>query len=389
MNSFVPRTLGATLKEAATQYPVVTVTGPRQSGKTTLCRHTFPGHDYVSLEPLDNRAFAAEDPRGFLAQFPGRVILDEAQRVPALFSYIQELVDADDRAGRFIISGSENLALSDAVNQSLAGRTAMLVLLPFSLAERAASPVKNDDLDTVMLEGGYPRPAVHDIPPARWLQDYLTTYVQRDVRQLTQISDLASFTRFIRLCAGRTAQEVNLSALGSDAGVSHNTARSWLGVLGASYLIFQLPAWHSNVRKQVVKRSKLHFTDTGLVCSLLGITTAEQLAVHPLRGPIFESFVVSEVYKWRLHRGLRPELHHYRENRGIELDLLARQANSGIAVEVKAGQTVHSEFLKNLQAELFDSWTRRLIYAGERQQVRSGVELVPWHALVDTAWGDS
>lgn len=381
----IPRTLQGPLLSAAAEYPVVTVTGPRQSGKTTLCRAAFPDHAYVSLEPLDNREFAAEDPRGFLAQFDAGVILDEAQRAPGLFSYLQELVDADPRPGRFVISGSENLALSNSVSQSLAGRTAMLVLLPFSLEERRLTAGADAALDEVLFQGGYPRPLTQGIPHERWLQDYFTTYVQRDVRQLTQIGDLATFTRFVRLCAGRTAQEVNLSQLGSDAGVSHNTARAWLGVLEASHLIFLLPAWHRNVTKRIIKSPKLHFVDTGLASHLLGITSPEQVVTHPLRGALFETLVASELLKWRLHRGMATDLHHYREVRGAEVDVIVPGVPKGLAVEAKAGQTVQQEFLRHLATLPGTEWERHLIYGGDRAQTRAGIEVTPWSKLAE--WG--
>lgn len=385
---YVPRTLTTSLLQAAQQYPVVTLTGPRQSGKTTLCQATFEDHAYVSLEPLDNREFATTDPRGFLAQFSGGAILDEAQRVPSLFSYLQEVVDADPSPGRFIVSGSENLALTSSVSQSLAGRTAMLVLLPFSLEER--SRVATDThLDMVLFQGGFPRPLVTPVPHERWLQDYFTTYVQRDVRQLTQINDLGAFTRFVRLCAGRTAQEVNLSQLGSDAGVTHNTARAWLGVLEASHLIFQLPAWHSNVTKRIVKRPKLHFVDVGLASALLGIHAPEQLSSHPLRGALFESLVASELLKWRAHRGLPANLHHYREIRGAEIDLLAPGHPRGLAIEAKAGQTVRSEFLKHLTGFNSEEWTRHLVYGGTSSTVREGVRITAWQQLAQPDWAQA
>ena len=382
----LPRTLQDPLRAAAAEYPVVTVTGPRQSGKTTLCRATFPDHAYVSLEPLDNREFATEDPRGFLAQFESGVILDEAQRAPGLFSYLQESVDDDPRRGRFVISGSENLALSDNVSQSLAGRTAMLVLLPFSLEERHLTDAADASLNEVLFQGGYPRPLIEGIAHERWLRDYFTTYVQRDVRQLTQISDLATFTRFVRLCAGRTAQEVNLSQLGSDAGVSHNTARSWLGVLEASHLIFLLPAWHRNVNKRIIKSPKMHFVDTGLASSLIGVTSPQQLATHPLRGALFETFVASELLKWRLHRGLAADLHHYREVRGAEVDVIVPGQPRGLAVEAKAGQTVQQEFLRHLANFPEDEWERQLVYGGDRAQKRAGIYVRPWRALAE--WPD-
>lgn len=386
MTEVIPRTLAGPLLAAASQYPVVTVTGPRQSGKTTLCRATFPEHAYVSLEPLDNREFATQDPRGFLAQFQGGVILDEAQRTPELFGYLQEAVDETPSPGRFIISGSENLALTTTVSQSLAGRTAMLVLLPFSLEERMQTDAADATLDEVLFHGGYPRPLITGIPHERWLQDYFTTYVQRDVRQLTQINDFGTFARFVRLCAGSTAQEVNLSQLGSDAGVSHNTARAWLGVLEASHLVFQLPAWHANVSKRIIKRPKLHFIDTGLASALLGIRDPRQLTTHPQRGALFETFVASEVLKWHLGRGLPADLHHYREVRGSEIDVIVPGRPRGLAVEAKAGQTVQSEFFDHLADLPADDWRRCIVYGGAGRQVRGGVEVLPWRALAATDW---
>lgn len=388
VGEYWPRTLSETLVTVARQYPVVMVTGPRQSGKTTLCRATFPDYSYVSLEPLDTREFAQLDPRGFLSQYSGGVILDEAQRVPQLFSYLQEEVDMDGRPGRFIVSGSENLSLSKTVNQSLAGRTAMLVLLPLSLEERLANEAVEPDLDKVLFEGGYPRPLVTGIPHERWLQDYITTYVQRDVRQLTQVADLSAFTSFVRLCAGRTAQELNLSKLGADAGISHNTAKAWLGVLEASYLAVQVPAWHRNINKRIIKRPKLHMVDTGLTCALLGIRNSDQLATHPLRGAIFESLVATEIHKWHLHRGQVSNLHHYRETRGLEIDLVVPSQNKGVLVECKAGKTVQAEFLKALADFDSNAWERFLIYGGDRAHTLNGIEILPWRELATTDWND-
>ena len=292
-----PRKFELVLRELAGQYPALTVTGPRQSGKTTLCRSVFPDHGYLNLEPLDQREFAREDPRGLLAEYPDGLVLDEIQHVPELLGYIQESVDEDDTPGRFVLTGSQHFTLSESIGQSLAGRTAVLQLLPLSIDEYEGFDIPLDNLFEVMFAGGYPR--IHDrgIAPERWLADYVSTYVERDVRQIANVSDLGAFTTFLRLCAAHTAQEVNLTALGADAGVSHNTAKAWLSILETSFLVMRCPAWHRNIRKQLVKRPKLHFLDSGLACHLLGIRSAEELRHHPLRGAIFESWVASEIYK--------------------------------------------------------------------------------------------
>jgi uncharacterized protein len=390
----IPRTLTPTLLEAAGSMPVVAVTGPRQSGKTTLCRASFPEHAYVSLEPIDTRDFAASDPRGFLSQYAGPVILDEVQRVPDLFSYIQEEVDRAPEHGRFILTGSEHFGLSQAISQSLAGRIRLLNLLPLSLEELLGGGSTSPDLWEYLWAGGYPR--IHDqgLRPDQWLADYTATYVQRDVRQVLAVSNLSAFTAFLRLAAGRTGQEANLTALGGDAGVSHNTARSWLSVLESSFVLFQIPPWLRNVRKRVIKAPKLHFVDSGLACHLLGIHEPGQLRVHPLRGALFESWVASEVLKWRTHRGLPEGLFHLRETRGIELDMVVETARALIPVEVKSGQTVASDFLDGLRsfasrtAEAVPhlSITPRLVYGGERTETRTGATVVPWRGLHEVGW---
>jgi uncharacterized protein len=391
----IPRILHPVLLQAAGAMPVVAVTGPRQSGKTTLCRAAFPHHTYVSLEPLDTRDFAVSDPRGFLAQYPGPAIFDEAQRAPGLFSYLQEAVDLDPAPGRFILTGSEHFGLSQEINQSLAGRVSLLQLLPLSLEELAAGERAPEDPWSCLWTGGYPR--IHDqaLAPDRWLADYTATYVQRDVRQVLQVTNLNAFSAFLRLAAGRTGQELNLSALGGDAGVSHNTARSWLSVLEASFVLFQLPPWLRNMRKRVVKAPKLHFVDSGLVCHLLGIREPGHLASHPLRGAIFESWVASEILKWRVHRGLPAGLFHLRETRGTEIDLLVENGRSLIAVEVKSGRTVGSDFLDALHDFCRQMGTSqpdlrvqpRLVYAGEVAQQRTGAQIVPWSGVHGVGWG--
>lgn len=390
----IERTLAGELVQAASRMPVVAVTGPRQSGKTTLCRECFPDHGYVSLEPLDNRDFATSDPRGFLSQHTGPVVLDEVQRAPGLFSYIQELVDEDPSPGRFILTGSQHFGLSEAISQSLAGRVALLHLLPLSLEELRRFAGAPQDLWSTVWSGGYPR--IHDrqLPAATWLADYTATYVQRDVRQVLNVTDLDAFTAFLRLAAGRTAQERNLSTLGGDAGVSHNTARAWLSVLETSFILFSVPPWLRNSRKRVLKAPKLHLVDTGLACHLLGIRTPEQLEVHPLRGALFESWVASEILKARLHRGLPAALFHLRETRGIEVDLVLEPDTRCIGVEVKSGATVAGDFLEGLRAFRERARTdaphveasARLIYGGSGRQERTDAQVIPWSEIQGVGW---
>ncbi|MCE7939110.1 MAG: ATP-binding protein [Chloroflexi bacterium CFX6] len=402
----IARNLEASLRAAATYYPVVTVTGPRQSGKTTLCRATFPDKPYVSLEPLDARDFARADPRGFLAQYAAGAVIDEVQHAPDLLSYLQVEVDARPEHGRFILTGSQHLGLSQAIAQSLAGRTGVLHLLPLGLDElrRFADPPHG--LFDTLWQGGYPR--IHDrrIPADRWLADYVATYVQRDVRQILNVGDLLAFTTFLRLCAGRTAQVLNLSALAADAGVSHNTARAWLSVLETSFLIFRLPAWHRNLTSRTVKAAKLHFFDTGLACHLIGIRAADQLVHHPSRGAIFETWVASEVFKARIHRGQAPDLFHLRQQRGIEIDLVLDAPSRIVLAEAKSGATVAPDAVKALDtaAERLGlaagastgegahgaavSPASVLVHGGDATQRRGRVSVVPWHAVADYGWAD-
>lgn len=391
---YVPRTLAVPLADAAAKMPVVAVTGPRQSGKTTLCRHAFPDRPFVSFEPLDNRRYATEDPRGFLAEHADGAVLDEVQRVPDLFSYLQEDVDERPEPGRFILTGSQHFGLTEAITQSLAGRIAILHLLPLSFDELRRFDDSPTDLWDLVWTGGYPRIYDHDLAPPRWLADYTATYLQRDVRQVVNVTDLEAFGTFLELTAGRTATELNLSTLGNDVGITHPTVRSWLSVLEASFLCMRLPAWHRSARKRRVKAPKLHFMDTGLVCHLLGIIEPEQLRRHPLRGALFESWVASEVTKWRLHRGLPPRMFHYRETRGLEVDLLVEEGERLVAVEAKSAATVAGGFLKPLGrfcTEIRDRQPHleceaRLVYGGATAQQRSTAAIVPWDRIQEHTW---
>jgi len=390
----IPRNLAGPLADLARMYPIVTVTGPRQSGKTTLCRTAFADKAYVSLEPLDYRDFARQDPRGFLRLHARGAVIDEVQHAPELLSYLQAEVDERPERGRFVLTGSQHFGLSQAISQSLAGRTGVLHLLPLSLDEVRRFPAAPAGLQHTLWTGGYPRILDQELPPDRWLADYVTTYVQRDVRQALNVGDLQTFTTFLRLCAGRTACEVNLSALGADAGVSHNTARAWLSVLETSFLCFRVPAWHRNLGKRLRKAAKLHFIDSGLVCHLLGIHAPEQLQHHPLRGAIFESWVAAEVFKARANRGLQPALSHVREDRGAEIDLVVEAAGDLLLVEAKSGATVVPETLADMNraAGRLAAAVRpaavqpRLVYGGDASRTQSGVQVVSWSDIQDRSW---
>ena len=397
----IARHLRFALRAAARDAPVVTLTGPRQSGKTTLARTAFPRHDYASLEDPDLRTFALEDPRGFLDQYRRGVVIDEAQRAPDLFSYVQTLVDRDDRPGRFVLSGSQNFLLLRSISQTLAGRCAILHLLPFSFTELASLPavdvsglgrriprrrrVPEADLPDTLFRGFYPR--IHDkkLDARRWLRDYHQTYVERDVRELVNVGDLEAFRLFVRLCAGRNGQLLNLSGLASDAGVTHTTARRWLSILEASFLVVRLRPHHRNFNKRLVKSPKLYFLDTGLLCYLLGIGSPAELRLHAARGNVFESFVLSELLKARLHRGDEAALYFWRDAAGHEIDFVIADGEKLTPVEVKSGQTVAGDFFAGLRF-----WRTlagdpaapaALVYGGDRSFRREGFTVYRWSDL--------
>ena len=379
MVPMIERDITPRLTRLFQQYPFVTVTGPRQSGKTTLCRAAFPGLAYANLEAPDQREFAESDPRSFLEQFDEGAILDEIQHVPALLSYLQVLADEKRRNGLFVLTGSEQFRLSDAISQSLAGRTALLKLLPFSLAERQRAGA-SDTLNDILFSGFYPR--IHDqgLDPRQALGDYFETYVERDVRRIGEIRNLSSFRLFVRLCAGRVGQLANLSSLGADAGVSHTTARGWLTVLEASYIVFQLPPFHANIRKRLIRSPKLYFYDVGLACYLLGIEHADQLATHPLRGALFENAVVAEVLKHRFNRGEQPNLSFFRDARGLECDLFYQTGRGIGAIEIKSGSTIASDYfhaLDRVAGLIPDISAKAVVYGGTARQSRSDCEVVP------------
>jgi predicted AAA+ superfamily ATPase len=393
----IARVLEARLRELAGKFPIVTVTGPRQSGKTTLCRAVFRGKPYVSLEAPDIQEYARSDPRGFLSEHDEGAILDEVHRVPELLSYLQPLVDEQPAPGRFVLTGSANFALLQSLGQSLAGRTALLELLPLSLEEIRRFPEPPGDLFTLLWRGSYPALYDRKLEAGDWYPSYVATYLERDVRAILAVGDLLAFQTFLRLCAGRAGQLVNFSALAADAGITHNTARAWLSVLEAGYVAWRLPPFHSNLSKRLVKTPKLHFIDSGLACYLLGIRSADQLRDHPLRGAVFETWVASEVLKSRVHRGLSPSLSFFRDRRGSEVDLVIEDGRTLFAVETKSGQTIASDFFAGLESFLAlatESEPARhakpfLVYGGAESQGRSVAEVISWSDLDRCQWWET
>ncbi len=377
----IERNLLQPLHKMAEQYPVVTITGPRQSGKTTLVRYAFPQKPYCSLESIDIREFAKTDPRGFLSQYPEGAIFDEIQNVPDLFSYLQEIVDEKKQMGQFILTGSQNFSITSSVSQSLAGRTAMLHLLPLCFSEISLSATHLPIWETIW-KGGYPRVYNNGIDTQVWLKNYITTYLERDIRQLINIQDLHLFSTFLQLIASHTGQELNYSRIAGDVGVSSNTIKGWTSVLMASFLGFSLPAYSPNIRKQIVKHPKFHFFDTGLVCALLGISSPLELSKHSLRGFIFETWIIAEVYKEFFNRGEFPRCFHYRENRGREFDLLIQKGLEYIPCEIKSAQTITHDFFKHFTHDILNvSKKGILFYGGDFEQNRSIAKIIPWNKV--------
>lgn len=373
------RSLSTKILSLASQYPVITLTGPRQSGKTTLVRSAFPEKKYSNLEAPDVQEIAKADPRSFLEQFPEGAILDEIQRVPSLLSYIQVNVDEFPQKGKFILTGSHQLELHQAITQSLAGRTAVLCLLPLSLDELSEAHIEQS-LDEVMIRGGYPRIYKDKLEPTQAYLSYFQTYIERDVRQLVHIKDLTTFQRFIRILAGRIGQVVNYDGMAGDVGVSSKTIKEWLSILEASFIIFRLQPYFENFGKRIIKSPKIYFTDVGLATYLLGIETVEQIRRDPLRGNLVENLVVLELLKARLNQGRDPQLYYFRDAHGHEVDIIFQSANILIPIEVKAGKTFNTDFLKNLhffQKLVGDRAPKGfVVYTGEQEQ-----QIGPCHLL--------
>lgn len=382
----INRSLSKKLKHLASKFPVVSVLGPRQSGKTTLVRDVFSKMDYVSLEDLDNREFAIKDPRGFLSTYSNGAVIDEAQRAPDIFSYIQTEVDKSQKAPRFILTGSQNILLHEHISQTLAGRVAILKLLPLSCDELKKAGYKFNNLSDYIFTGFYPRIYDKKIAPTDWYHNYIQTYVERDVRLIKNIPDLNTFQRFIKLCAGRIGQVLNLTSLGNDCGITHNTAKAWISILESSYVVFLLKPYFRNFNKRLIKMPKLYFYDTGLACSLLGIKTKGQLASHYSRGSLFESFVISEILKYKFNRGVEHNCYFWRDKTGNEVDCVIEEAGSLLKIEIKSAKTVADDFFAGIK--YFQKITGKapgksyIVYGGGENQKRNIADLISWKDVI-------
>jgi hypothetical protein len=381
---YIHREITEKLTALSKQFPVISLTGPRQSGKTTLVKTVFPEMEYRSLENPDNAEFALTDPVGFLYQSETGLIIDEAQKAPELFSYIQGIVDEKNESGMYVLTGSQNFLLLEKITQSLAGRVAVLKLLPFSFHEYR-SRFKKVDIEEIIINGMYPRIYDKKIDPKNWFDTYVTTYLERDVRQIKNIDNLFTFQRFLKLCAGRSGRILNYSSLANDCGITHNTARAWISVLEASYIIHLLPPYYENFNKRTIKAPKLYFLDTGLLSYLLGITSKEIYSAHPLRGEIFETYVLSELVKTFFNKAERGELYFWRDKTGHEIDFIIPKAGDLVTIEVKSGKTINSDYFKNIEywQGLTGKKNSYVIYQGSNEQKRNTVHILPVQSALD------
>lgn len=368
------------LNQLAQTFKVVAVTGPRQSGKTTLVKAFFDKKPYVSLENPDELAHATNDPRGFLSQFPDGAVLDEVQRTPQLFSYLQQIVDEDSRKALFVLSGSNNFLLQQSITQSLAGRVGYLELLPFCLQEMQETPCKNFSTNESIFYGSYPAVIYQKLSPRLWFQSYIRTYIERDVRQLKNINDLALFQKFLYICAGRVGQEINFSKLGNEIGIDHKTAAAWLGILEASYIVYFLQPYYKNFNKRIIKAPKLYFYDTGLAANLLGIRQADDLQYHSYRGSLFENLVITELLKNRYNMGEKSNLYYFKDSIGNEIDVIVDEGQKLKAIEIKSGATLAGDYFKNLHywQKLTNQTDGGVLYDGIKNESKHG-EFYAWN----------
>lgn len=383
----IKRTLLEKVKQLSEKFPVISINGPRQSGKTTLAKLCFPGYNYVNLEMPDNRTFAREDPRLFLGSYKQGVIIDEIQYVPELFSYIQGIVDNNTTAGQFIITGSQNFLLMEKISQSLAGRVAVTVLLPFSMQELKAENLVPGEFQEMSFSGFYPRIFDKNIDPVDFYPSYIQTYLERDVRNISNIQNLSTFKTFLEIAAGRTGQIINFTSLSNEIGVDQKTVKNWLSILEASYIVYFIRPWLKNYNKRLVKSPKLYFYDTGLVCSLLGIHRAEEITRHFLRGALFENLIFSEFMKLFYNNFRRPELFFWRDNTGNEIDCILKSGTKEKVIEIKSAKTISSDFFKGLnyyqKLSRLPSDNFFLFYGGTEKQIRSAATVFGWNQIND------
>ena len=378
----IPRIITKKVLQLASLFPVISVTGPRQSGKTTLVKSAFPKHKYVTLEDPDTRMIALNDPRKFLQGHKTGLIIDEAQRAPELFSYIQGVVDQSNKEGEFVLTGSQNFLLFEKISQSLAGRVAIIKLLPFSLTELRGAGIGTKDIDKLIFDGMYPRIYDKKISPLDFYPFYIQTYVERDVKLIKNIVNQSTFIKFMKMCAGRTGQLLNVSELANSCGITQVTVNSWLSILQASYIVYLLQPHHKNFNKRLVKMPKLYFYDTGLACSLLGIRAQLQLPMHFIYGGLFENFIINELIKNTLNKGSIPEYYFWRDKTGKEIDVIVDKGSELISIEIKAGRTFSTDYLKNLkywsklsEKNLESSY---LIYGGDNSFETDKYKVLSW-----------
>jgi len=381
----INRIVGDKILHSATQMPIIAVTGPRQSGKSTLIRYLFPTHTYLNLEDIQLRSFALEDPKGFLFNAGEKAIIDEIQYVPDLLSYLQVKTDREKIPGQFIISGSQNLLLMEGISQSLAGRVAIFNLLPFSLEEIHTTDDALKTYEDYILKGFYPRIYDLDLNPNQWLNDYIRTYVERDVRQIINVGNLNTFRQFLEICAGRIGQLVNFSEIGNLIGVSYKTVSKWLSVLETSFILYTLRPYHQNFNKRIVKSSKLYFYDTGLACALLNLRNSDDLNRHFAKGALFENFVITEIFKNQLNKNITPKNYFWNATGAYEIDLLIDQGPKLVPIEIKSARTINSHFFsaftyfQPISGALPEN--SYVIYGGSEKQARSIAQVIGWENL--------
>lgn len=381
----INRNLSKHINKLALNMPVITITGPRQSGKTTFCKTHFKKHDYVNLENIEDRIFATTDPKGFLAQYKKPLIIDEAQYAPQLFSFIQNIVDDRNKEAQFVLSGSQNFLLLENIAQSLAGRVAIFYLLPLSLKELATQKKLKEDYQYYIFNGFYPRLYKNKIDINTFYQSYISTYIERDVKQLLQIQNLSKFQLFLKCIAGRIGQQVNFTDLSNVIGVDNKTIQKWFSVLEASFICFLLKPFHKNYTKRLVKTPKLYFYDTGLACSLLGINKAEEIITHWAKGALFENMIVADIHKDYFNKGKNPPLYYWRDNNGTEVDLIIENNKNHKAVEIKSGRTINEDFFRGIDRyqtySQIENKDKYIIYGGSQKQFRTTCNIISWQEI--------